>query len=287
MEKDASKSRPLLNASLMAASLVLVLVLLPAVFTGGRTFENFLRASGVKISPNFNDGYLIAEFDDPRGDVLLPLPPDTVYNDARNALDITRFAVKKVKFNALSGIGIEPRLNLCFEFNGKQPNPFEFKNKFSFPVVHVYIKTPGSNAVQNTSDKAARIDFKKDYWRYQVIIDGMHEQPRVFDNTGKFLFDGLGIYVNYEKKEKTIIKTRITAALPLKLIGDPAEGEWKYTVAIGLLDVKNPSMFFRTERDSADVFDHVSLDSSGQVEINPSGRISISPLIVNFSKSSQ
>ncbi len=284
MEEHSSKFRRLFNTGVMIFSLIVVLIW-PAVFAGGKLFENLLRSSGVKISPNFNDGYPIAEFDDPSGDVVLPFPTDTVYTDARNALDVRKFSVKIVKFNALSGIGIEPRLNLCFEFDGTQPNPFEFKNKFSFPVIHVYIKTPGPDTIRNTSEKAARICFREDHWKYQVIIDGMHEQARVFDHTGKYLFDGLGLYVHYDKRQNTVAKTKITAGLPLSLPGDPADGEWKFWVAVGLLDVRNPSLLLRTEKHSADVFDSLSPDSSDRSDTDAEGRISLSPLVVDFSKS--
>lgn len=285
MKEHTLNSGTLLSKSMMILAIAVTLILIPSVFMAGRIFENFLRSAGVNISPNFNDGYPIAEFDDPPDDLLLPLPPDAAYQNARKTLDIRTFSVKKVKFNALSGIGIDARMNLCFEFDGEQPNPFDFKNKFSFPVMHVYIKTPDSNMVRSTSDKIARVDIQKEYWKYQVIIDGMHEQARVFDNTGKFLFEGIGLYVNYEKKQKTIMRTRITAGLPLKLIGDPAEGEWRYYVAIGLLDVKNPSMLIRTEKDSSDVFDAVGIGSTSSLKMDSSGRVKLPPLTVNYPKS--
>jgi Domain of unknown function (DUF2223). len=259
----------------------------------GNKFAEFLVSSGVKTSPNFNDGYLIAEFNDPSGDVLLPLPQDTVYHNAQHALDIRKFSVKKVEFNILSGIGLDARLNVCFAFDGKQPNPFECKNKFSFPVIHVYMKIPGAKVIQNISDKTANVNFHEDGWNYEVIIDGMHEQARVFDSNGKFLFNGLGLYTNYEYekghkgKQDSVMKTKITAGLPLKLIGDPAYGEWKYYVVIGLLDVKNPSMLYQARKDSSNVFDFVACDSLSRYETDSSGRIPLSPLIVNNAKSSK
>lgn len=274
----------------MVVSIVVVLFFVPLVFMYGNIFEKFLIASGIKGSPNFNDGYLIAEYFDPSSDVILSLPHDTVFQDARNALDIRKFSVKKVEFNALSGMGLDARLNLCFEFNGKQPNPFEFKNKFSFPVIHVYLKIPGDSIIKNGSDRRAKVNFDADGWNYQVIIDGIHEQAHVFDNNGKFLFNGLGLYVNYEYekgregKEDSITKTRMTAGLPLKLIGDPASGEWKYYVVIGLLDVKNPSMLYVAGMDSLDVCDCVASDTLSHFETDSSGRLLLSPLIVNNSK---
>lgn len=268
---------------------VIVLFFTPLVFINAGIFEEFLISSGIINSPNLNNGYLIVKFDDPSGDILLPLPHETVYNDTRNTLDIRKFSVKKVAFNALSGVGIDARLNVCFEYDGKQPNPFDFKNGFSFPVIHVYLKTPDTQKTQSISDRTADVNFDEEGWNYQVIIDGMHEQARVFDNNGIFLFNGLGLYVKYEYekgykgKQNHITKTIITAGLPLKLIGDPAYGKWKYYVVTGLLDVKSPSMLYRPLEDSSNVFDYVASDSSSRFEIDSSGRLSLSPLIVNNS----
>jgi hypothetical protein len=153
------------------------------------------------------------------------------------------------------------------------------------------MKTPGAQIFKSTSDKTARATFHKDKWNYQVIIDGIHEQARVFDHEGKFLFNGLGLYVNYDyekgrkEEQNSITKTRITAGVPLKLIGDPAYGEWKYYVVIGLLDVKNPSMLYQAGKDSSDVFDCIAVDSLSRIGTDSSGRLPLSPLIVHYSKS--
>jgi hypothetical protein len=281
MEEKKTRPRSVLNGTLMVISILVVLFLLPAVFMGGKVFEKFLSSYGVKISPNFNGGYLIAEFDDPSDDMLLSLPTDTLYRNAHSALDIRKFSVRKVKFNILSGIGLEPRMNLCFEFDGKQPNPFDFKNNFSFPVMHVYIKTPIQRLSQKNSNKTARLNFQNEVWYYQVIIDGSHEQARVFDNEDKYLFNGVGIYTHYEEIPDKTTKTIITAALPLDLIGDPSKGEWKFFVVVGLYDIRNPSMLFRIDKDSLDVFDYVAPDS---VHSKMDAFGSIYPLIVNNSK---
>lgn len=276
---------------MIIVSIIVILIFIPLVFMEGKLFEEFLISAGIKNSPNVNDGYLIAEFDDPSGDLLLPLPHDSVYQDARNALDIRKFSVKKVEFNSLSGVGIDARLNVCFEFDGAQPNPFDFKKGFSFPVMHVYIKSPGAKVTKSISDKTAKVNFIEGLWNYQVIIDGTHEQARVFDNNGKFLFNGLGLYVNYEYekgrkgKQNYITKTKITAGLPLKLMGDPAQGEWKYYVVTGLLDVKNLSMLYQTGKDSSDVFDYVASNSLSRFKTDSSGRLSLSPLTVNYLES--
>jgi hypothetical protein len=291
MEESKTNYRPVINRIMIIISITVVLVFIPLVFINGNLFEKILLSAGIETSPNINDGCTIAEFLDPSCDLLLPLPHDSVYQDARSALDIRKFSVKKVEFNSLSGIGIDARLNLCFEFDGKQPNPFEFKNKFSFPVIHVYLKTPDVKISRSTSGKAAKVNFNEETWNYQVIIDGVHEQARVFDNNGIFLFNGLGLYVNYEYekghngKQDYITKTRITAGLPLKLIGDPSQGEWKYYIITGLLDIKEMSMLFRQNMDSSNVFDYVAPDTSIRFETDSSGRISLYPLIVHYSQS--
>jgi hypothetical protein len=154
----------------------------------------------------------------------------------------------------------------------------------------VYMKTPDSKVLPCVSDKTAKVTFQKDGWNYQAIIDGMHEQARVFDSHGKFLFDGLGLYINYEYEkgyqgnQNKIIKTKITAGLPLQETGDPSKGDWQFYVVVGLLDVKQPSLLYQTGKDSSNVFDYIASHSSNQIEIDASGRFSLSPLIVNNSQ---
>jgi len=289
MEEKAANSRSARQNIVMVLSLLVILVVIPAVFMSGNLFRQFLRSAGIVISPNLTGGYLIAEFNDPAGDLLLPLPMDPAYKDARQAIDLRKFSVRKVEFRPLSGVGIEPRLNLRFEFDGKQPNPFDSKNKFSIPVMHVYIKSPNVHPGKPSSDKMAHASIRDGNWNYQVIIDGMHEQARVFDTTGNLICEGLGLYVNYEEeqvrgeKQQRVTKTVITAGLPLKLIGDPARGEWTYYVAVGLLDVKHPSMMFQ-ETDSSDVFDCVVPDTTGKPMSNSNGQLQIPPLVVQNAK---
>jgi hypothetical protein len=291
MEENKTEYHPIINRIMMMVSITVVLVFIPLIFINGNIFEKILLSAGIETSPNINDGYTIAEFFDPSGDLLLPLPHDSVYQDSRSALDIRKFSIKKVEFNSLSGIGIDARLNVCFEFDGKQPNPYEFKTNFSFPVIHVYLKNPDSKISRSTSGKTANVNFNGEAWNYQVIIDGAHEQARVFDNDGIFLFNGLGLYLNYEYekghngKHDYTTKTRITAGLPLKLIGDPSQGEWKYFVMVGLLDIKELSMLYRPNKDSSNVFDYAAPDTSSRFQTDSSGRISLQPLIVHYSQS--
>ena len=290
MEKNIKKSHSVKNLAIMIFSIFLVVVVIPVVFIFNPEFVKLIAKAGIKGSPNFNDGYLIAQFEDTSHVLLMPLPDDSFYKNAEKALDIRKFAIKKVKFNTLSAMGIEARLNLCFEFDGKEPNPNDFPGKFSLPVIHVYIKSPASITSPAGSDKTANVKFENDGWNYQVIIDGMHDQARVYDNKGKFLFNGVGLYVNYDYEEghageeKYITKTKITAGLPLNRIGDPAEGEWQYYVITGLLDVKNSSMLYCRAQDSLNVFDYIGPLSKSNQESKTSGRVSLQPLIVNYSE---
>jgi hypothetical protein len=273
---------------MMIIALIIVLVCIPLVFINSGNFQKVLTNAGVKIHPNFNDGSMIAEFNDPPDDLLLSLPPDTIFKGAEKSLDLRKFSVKKVKFSSLSGMGIDPRLNLCFEFIGKQPNQLNSIKDFSFPVIHVYIKPPGDSSYSIHSDKTAKINFDNDGWKYQVIIDGMHEQAMIYDYNGVFITKGKGLYINYStekdtsnRKNKKIISTNITAALPLDLIGDPEKGEWKYYVALGLLDIRRPSLFYPCINDtSTDVFDCILPADKQEINIDVNGKLRLYPLII-------
>ncbi len=270
------KDRRLLKgAPMMVGSILLVLVILPMIFSLEPAFSDFLTGAGVDCSPNLNDGEVIARFRDAAADLLREVPVGANYGEAARALDIREFAVKRVKFSPLAGAGIDARLNLVFCFDGKLPNPLLSKQDFSLPVMHVYIKAPGKERQQVESGLLAEPGFADVDWDYQVIVDGLHDQARIFDPRGKLLGRGLGLYVAHSseggffnadkvsshrdsKKEKKAGYTRITAALPMDLLGDPAEGEWRYYVAVGLADLRSPSMVYpRESGELNDIFDIV------------------------------
>jgi hypothetical protein len=280
---------------MMVLAVVVVLVLVPLVFIYAGKFEKLLSSAGVVLHPNINDGYIIAEFEDPPDDLLRVPPSDTIYKGITKALDIRKFSVKKVKYNFLSGMGIEPRLNLCFEFDGEQPNPFNSTKSFSFPVIHVYIKTPGDSLFVPRSGKSAKVNFDNDGYNYQVIIDGMHEQAMVYDNNGSFITKGLGLYLNNKSEhvdhisenetrkttKSKIVTTKITAGLPLDIIGDPEKGEWKYYVVVGLFDLRSPSLFYPGTCDSSsDVYDCILPKDHQSISIGTNGKLNLFPLIV-------
>jgi len=254
---------------IMILSILVVCVIVPMGFIFSGKFSHLLKSLGMETSPNYNDGYVIAEFTDPANDLLAPIPGSEIYKDAANALDLREFSVKKVKFHPLSGMGIAPRLNLSFRFNGKLPNPYESAQKFSLPVIHVYIDRHGKTFEKKIAKKVqfANIAFGEEEWDYQVVIDGMHDQARIYDPNGQLLGHSLGLYINYqEDKEtpKTQAKTkqqqkpsdqnqlfrgttRLTVGLPMKILGDPAKGQWSYYVFIGLVDMRNPSMMYASD----------------------------------------
>ncbi len=285
IENKTKKERRLLKGTpMMLLSLVVVLVVVPMAFMNQGPFSNFMRSAGVKLSPNINDGAVIAEFWDPANDLLRAVPEGKNFKDAARALDIRKFSVKKVKFHPLSGMGIEPRLNLVFYFEGTLPNPLLSKHQFSLPVIHVYIKAPGKSSQGKESDKIADVLFAENDWNYQVIVDGLHDQARIYDPAGKLLGKGLGIYIvrgetripGTDNKDETrakgtkldttlgdktktqIMSTRITAALPMKMVGDPSQGEWLYYVVVGLADLRSPSLMFPAQEENEnEIFDCV------------------------------
>jgi hypothetical protein len=237
---------------MMAVSAFAALFLVPMGFVLSGPFSAWLRSAGVHAAPNLADGRLIAEqagFERCGSDV----PPLAAGGDAaiENALAIRRFSVRKVAFRPGSGMGIAPRLNLSFEFEGALPDPHESTKGFSLTVLHVYIKTPGATARPVTSTRVAGVDFAGAGWSHQVIIDGLHDQARIFDSEGKLVGRGLGLYVRPEREERgraakdeapIVVRTRLTAALPLALLGDPERGEWAYYALVGVADSTNPSM---------------------------------------------
>ncbi len=259
--------RLLIGFPMMIISIILVLITVPMVIIFNKNISNTMKSAGIKMNPNIDDGYLIAEFEDPYGDLLRKLPLSDMYENAENALDICKFSVKRVKFHPLAGVGIAPRLNLTFRFNGKFPNPFQSENKFSLPVIHVYINAPNKISEKISSNKIVDICLVEKKWDYQIIIDGLHEQARIFDTEGKLIGTGLGLYLDYEyekvvndshETENRVKSTRITVGLPMKILGDPAKGEWAYYVLIGLADLNHYSMMLPAENETEpQIFDVV------------------------------
>lgn len=238
----------------MVLSIVVVCIGMPLVFVFSGAFSAWLATIGVHRAPNLVGGTPIAEFTSFDRRILDPM----LRNDGgeiERAVAIRRFSVKKVAFRRFSGIGIDPRINLVFEFEGKLPDPQNSSVKFSATAIHVYIRAPGKIPEPIVSDRAADVDFGEQGWNYQVIIDGLHEQARVFDVCGNLIANGLGLWVDYtyapgpkgyDSSRRRVENTTLTAALPLNVIGDPARGSWLYYVLVGVADSRQPTMMLHS-----------------------------------------
>ncbi len=272
----------------MAFSVLVVLVGVPMAFILAGSFSDWLRTTGVHANPNLTGGYPIAEFS-----VFerhwSGSPESAGFSQTENALAIRRFRIKKVAFRPMSGMGIEPRMNLIFEFDGELPDPHNSSQKFSATVVHVYIKAPGKKAEAVTSEKVARVDFGDEGWNYQVIIDGLHDQARVFDGSGTLVTRGLGLFVDYEyapgsgskrQAKRLPVKTTLTAALPMRSIGDPAVGDWQYYVLIGIADSRHPSMMMHSTPDGGLAIYSAAVPEGQRLESATGARPRLMPLVV-------
>jgi hypothetical protein len=256
MDETSSRRTPGTAHLMLAVCVVAALLLVPLSFMLAEPFSAWLKSVGVHAAPNFDDGRLIAELSDiARSSSDVPSADAGDTRDIERALALRRFSVKKVAFRPGSGMGIAPRVNLCFEFDGELPDPHDSAKGFSLTVVHVYIAAPGVSARPGSSNRAASVDFAGPAWTHQVIIDGLHDQARIFDSVGRLVGRGLGLYVRPERAaskdlaggaKPPVVKTRVTAALPLALLGDPDRGEWAFYVLVGLADSTHPSLMSHT-----------------------------------------
>jgi hypothetical protein len=84
------------------------------------------------------------------------------------------------------------------------------------------------------------------------------------------------------EKEQTVEEvTRITAALPMELLGDPERGEWEYFVVVGLADLSSPSMLYpRQNPGEPEIFDCVLPANTEAIGTSPDGKFNLIPLVV-------
>lgn len=241
----------------MVFSILVVCVGIPMVFIFAGSFSAWLRTTGVHATPNLAGGTPIAQFATFDRQILGPALQGDI-GEIEAALAIRKFSVRKVAFRPFSGMGIAPRMNLVFEFDGELPDPQNSSAKFSATVIHVYIKAPGKVPEPVASDKVAKVDFGGQEWSYQVIIDGFHDQARIFDVRGNLVGRGLGLYLDYDyaptrdggsSSKRRVEKTTLSAALPMDFIGDPAAGDWLYYVLVGAADSRHPSMMLHSAPD--------------------------------------
>jgi hypothetical protein len=239
---------------MMIVAILAVCVLVPAGFMASGPFSRWLISAGIHMSPNLSGGYPIAEFTG-FDRVFESAVPGVDSSEVPKALAVRRFCVRKVAFSRWSGIGIAPRVNLCFDFDEQLPDPQNSPRGFSMTTIHVYIKVPDKPAEPALSKKAAGVDFGSPGWNYQVIIDGFHDQAQVFDSRGNLVARGLGLYLDNEKipaakSGSPATRSRLTAALPMEYLGDPGRGEWQFYVLVGLSDSRDPTMMLHSPADT-------------------------------------
>jgi C-terminal binding-module, SLH-like, of glucodextranase len=288
MDETSSRHTPWKAHLMLAVCVVAALLLVPLSFMLAGPFSAWLKSAGVHATPNFDDGRLIAELSDiERSSSDVPSSGAGDTRDIERALALRRFSVKKVAFRPGSGMGIAPRVNLCFEFDGELPNPHDSAKGFSLTVLHVYIAAPGTTARPPSSSRAANVDFAGPAWTHQVSIDGLHDQARVFDNHGQLIGRGLGLYVRPERTaskgpaggaKASVVKTRVTAALPLALLGDPDRGEWAFYVLVGIADSTHPSLMrHESPEGRLEIFSGALTDAAQR---DPAARPRLRPLLV-------
>ena len=238
---------------------LLSLLSLPLVLTAFSALNDELLASlGFRANSNYSGGSPLARFDDPAHDLLQPLPVGYEFATYENELDLRAFSVTKVAFPPFAGQGIAPRMNLVFEFDGRLQNPFESSNGFSLALLQAFLDSPDLSSESVASNRIPELAFPDEHaWDYQVMIDGFHDQARIYDARGLLVGRGLNIRVEEVMEEAAeatgsvrtiaegapvarVAKTRITASIPIASVGDPARGEWKYYVAVGLVDPLSP-----------------------------------------------
>jgi hypothetical protein len=272
--------------AMMGLSVVAACVLVPLGFILSGPFAVWLKSTGVHASPNLADGYPVAEFDSfdpPAADGHAVFPPGA----PASALAIRKFGVKKVAFRRLSGIGIEPRLNLCFEFDGRLGDRAGDGGELGSTVIHVYLKAPDSPAGSARSPRAANVEFEGSGWNYEVVVDGFHEQARIFDDRGNLAGQGLGLYVRHEDTAaggtrsaagSKASRTLLTAGLPMRMLGDPAVGGWQAYLLVGLADVRHPSMMLHSGPEGSLMVFRGALAKSETSQ--PGGKPHLRPLLI-------
>lgn len=199
--------------------------LIGSVLIAGILTNENLEKIGIRNNPEFDDGELIVCFDD-QDETF----PSLVSNGTAlfKAPDLVSCSVKRVHIPAIAGVSIEPRLNLSFIFDGDLLD--ESKTETASPIINVFIDSPvKGSSVNYTEDESGFLVGSKD-WDFHVLVDCLNDFIRIEDNAGNFLADGIAIYSSSYEDDQHLV-TRFTAALPLKLIGDPNKGKWNLYVA--------------------------------------------------------
>jgi hypothetical protein len=154
-------------------------------------------------------------------------------------------------------------------------------NQFSLASLQVFLDSPELSSVPGASVRIPELIFPNDHaWDFQVVVDGFHEQARIYDAEGVLIGRGLDIFVKQVMKASSeepdsadamsdgvrntrVEKTRITASLPIALVGDPAKGEWNYYVVIGLADPRSRTGMYPRP------YDCIRYREVGAIELQP------------------
>ncbi len=284
------KSSFLRSLPFLTAAFVVVAVCVPVAFMFSGRLAREMRAAGTRLTPNLDGGAVLAEFADPAGDLLRPVPTAYAGAGLGRALDLRSFAVKRVRFSPWAGMGLDPRLNLVFTFDGPLPADGAPDGGFNQPAIHVYLRAPGRVAWPSFSDRAVRADFAGGCWNYLVIVDGGHSRARIYDQRGQLVGRALGQYLENAEEEKPgsgggkeePSPTTLTVALPMDLVGDPAAGDWSFWVLTGLADPRSPAMLYPPAAEGGlQVFDTLRPDGAGGARWSAPGRPLLLPLALS------
>ncbi|MCG2811075.1 MAG: hypothetical protein L6428_06430 [Candidatus Aminicenantes bacterium] len=268
---------------LVAFAWLAVLVIVPLCFMLSDRFTLALKSLGVQLHPNLDDGKKLAE-----GMVIASPPVKEALYDRNNAdlRNMRSFAVKEVVFRRFSGMGIADRLNLSFEFAGKLSDPHQSSQHFSNIVIHIFFG--GGKTKKKPTTESPRIippvAFQEGSWQYQVIIDGFHDQPRIYDENGRLIALGLGLYLKQEnwdgKGDGKIVSTRLTAALPRGLIRSLLKKPIRFYIIAGAPDLRSPCLLRLDESGRLADYATYKPDEKDAVAIDGAGRPILRPLIL-------
>lgn len=261
-----------------------VLVIVPLGFILSDQFSLALKSMGFRLHPNLDGGKELAE------GMVFASPPvkEAISDDTKADLrNMRSFALKEVVFRRFSGMGIADRLNLSFEFAGKISDPHQSSQHFSNIVIHVFFGR--GEATRKSDAESPPINFpaafREGSWQYQVIIDGFHDYPRIYDENGRLVALGLGLYLKQEnwdgKEEGKPVSTRLTAALPRRLFQSLLkEPVYCYLIA-GSPDLGGPGLLRLDPSGRLAEYATYKPDEKDAVAIDDAGRPILHPLILH------
>jgi hypothetical protein len=268
---------------MVAFAWITVLVIVPLGFMLSDRFTLVLKSLGVQLHPNLDDGKKLVE------GMIIASPPvkEALYDGNKADLrNMRSFAVKEVVFRRFSGVGIADRLNLSFEFNGKLSDPQQSSQHFSNIAIHVFF---GGGITEKEPAAASSpiippVAFQEGPWQYQVIIDGFHDLPRIYDKNGQLIALGLGLYLKWEnrdgKGDGKVVSTRLTAALPRSMFRSLLKKPMRFYIIAGAPDLRSPCLLRLDESGRLADYATYGTDEKDTVAIDGAGRPILHPLIL-------